>query len=142
MDCKMDCKKISLAAIAVWIATSILGFVTCGWLFNWIYQIPPNIWKTAEQVAGNMVWAVLLSLIPAILFTAVFVILYKGIPGKGLKKGMNYGILIWLVSSFGGLMALPFYMTISATVIIYWIIQSLVMNVINGVIVAAIYKEK
>ena len=142
MDCKVDCKKISLAAIAIWIATNVLGFVTCGWLFNWVYQIPPNIWKTAEQVAGNMVWAVLLSLVPAILFTVVFVILYKGIPGKGIKKGINYGILVWLVSAFGGLMTMPFYMTISVTVIIYWIIQGLVVNVVNGIIVAAIYKEK
>ncbi|MEA3515327.1 MAG: hypothetical protein U9R34_07640 [Nanoarchaeota archaeon] len=142
MDCKIDCKKISLATIAIWIVSNILGFVTCGWLFNWVYQIPPNIWKTAEQVTGNMVWATLLGLIPAILFTVVFVILYKGIPGKGIKKGINYGIIVWLVSAFGGLMTMPFYMTISATVIIYWIIQSLVVNVVNGIIVAAIYKEK
>ena len=142
MDCKVDCKKILLAAIAIWIATNILGFVTCGWLFNWVYQIPPNIWKTAEQVTGNMIWAVLLGLVPAILFTVVFVILYKGIPGKGIKKGINYGILVWLVSAFGGLMAMPFYMTISVTVIIYWIIQGLVVNIVNGMIVAAIYKEK
>ena len=77
-----------------------------------------------------------------ILFTVVFVILYKGIPGKGIKKGINYGILVWLVSAFGGLMAMPFYMTISVTVIIYWIIQGLVVNIVNGMIVAAIYKEK
>jgi len=138
----MNTKRILLATIAIWIVSAVFGFLTCGWLFNWVYQIPPNIWKTAGEMAGNMLWITIIGLIPALLFSLVFVILYKGIPGKGIKKGVTYGILVWLVSSFGGLLTMPFYMTIAATVTVYWIIQALVISLINGAIVGAIYKEK
>lgn len=55
---------------------------------------------------------------------------------------MIYGILVWLVGALTGLASMPFYMTIATTVIVYWIIQALVLNLINGAIVGAIYMEK
>ena len=35
-----------------------------------------------------------------------------------------------------------FFMTIATTVIVYWIIQALIINLIDGAIVGSIYKEK
>jgi len=81
----MNTKRILVATIAIWIVSVVFGFLTCGWLFNWVYQIPPNIWKTTEQMAGNMLWVTLIGLIPALLFSLVFAVLYNGIPGKGIK---------------------------------------------------------
>jgi hypothetical protein len=41
-----------------------------------------------------------------------------------------------------GIASMPFYLTIATTVVVYWIIQALALNLINGAIVGAIYKDK
>jgi hypothetical protein len=54
---------------------------------------------------------------------------------------MTYGILVWLVGALTGIASMPFYMTIATTVVVYWILQALVLGLINGAIVGVIYKE-
>jgi len=68
-------------------------------------------------------------------------VLNKGIPGEGAKKKMTYGILVWLVGALTGIASMAFYMTIATTVVVYWILQALVLGLINGAIVGVIYKE-
>jgi hypothetical protein len=141
----MNAKRIVIAGVVVWIVSSIFFFLTCGWLFKWVYKLPPNIWRdwaTMPATALNLIGPHAIGLIRALLFVLVFAILYKGIPGKGVFKGMIYGVLVWLVGALTGMASMPFYMTISTTVVIYWIIQQLVLGVINGAIVGVIYKEK
>jgi hypothetical protein len=72
----------------------------------------------------------------------VFAALYKGLPLKGVKKGLMYGFIIWLVGTFSGMVTLPFYMTIAWTVVIYWLINGLVIHLIFGALVGWLYKEK
>ena len=92
----MNTKRILIAGIAVWIISSILGWLTCGWLFNWVYALSPNIWKPAEEMLGvNMVWMSLVGLFTAMVFALVYALLYKGIPCKGIKKGLMYGFIVW-----------------------------------------------
>ena len=138
----MNTKKIILSSVVIWIVSVVFGFLTCGWLFNWVYQLPPNIWKTPEVMTVNLIWMNLIGLLTAIIFASVFALLYKGIPGQGIKKGINYGFIIWLVSALSGMITMPFYMTIATTVVVYWIILALALNIINGAIIGAIYKEK
>ncbi len=138
----MNVKKIAVASVVIWIVSAVFGWLTCGWLFNWVYQLPPNIWKSPEEMSVSLIWMNLIGLLTAAIFVLVFAVLYKGIPGEGVKKGLIYGFLIWLVSSFSGLITMPFYMTIATTVVIYWIINHLVMCLIIGAIAGAIYKEQ
>jgi hypothetical protein len=140
----MNLKKVFLAAVVIFVVSAAFGWLTCGWLFNWVYKIPPNIWKdpTVMMSTGNMIGSSLIGLVVSILFALVFALLYKGIPGTGVKKGMIYGILVWLVGAVTGVASMPFYMTIATTVVIYWLIQALVLNLINGALVGAIYKGK
>ena len=140
----MNKKKILISGIAIWIVSTVLGFMTCGWLFNWVYQLPPIIWKNPATImtTGSMIGTNIIGLVSAMIFASVYALLYKGIPGKGIKKGMNYGLIAWFLGALSGLPSMPFYMTISTTVIVYWIVQALVMNLINGAIVGKIYKDK
>ncbi|MCK4533300.1 hypothetical protein KAU39_05890 [bacterium] len=140
----MNVKKILISGAIIWFVNSLFGWLTCGWLFNWVYRVPPNIWKdpTTMMSAGNMMGMNLSGIISAMLFALVYAVLYKGIPGKGAKKGMTYGLLMWLVGAFSGIMSMPFYMTIAIAVVVYWIIQALIMSLINGAIVGTIYVDK
>jgi hypothetical protein len=141
----MNAKRIVIAGLVIWIVDSIFFLLTCGWLFNWVYKLPPNIWRDFAAVPANAVNLIgphVIGLIRGLLFALVFALLYKGIPGKGVTKGMIYGVLVWIVGALSGMPSMPFYMTIATGVVIYWIIQQLVLGLINGAIVGAIYKEK
>lgn len=139
----MNKKQMLLAAVLIWIVGTIFSWLTCGWLFNWIYTIEPIIWQPVEVImsTGSFVGSSLLGLLTSILFVLVYAVFYKGIPGKGVKKGMAFGFFIWLVSGLSGMITMPFYMTIATTVVAYWIISALVMSLIKGAIVGAIYKK-
>lgn len=140
----MNKKRILGAGIVVWIASTLFMWLTCGWLFTWVYEIEPKIWLTPEKMMSgvNILWANLIGLLAAIIFAGVFAYLYKMLPAEGAKKGIRYGFIVWLIGGVSGMLGMPFYMTIAWTVVIYWILQSLVLNLINGAIVGAIYKEK
>jgi hypothetical protein len=138
----MNAKRIVIAGVVVWIVNSI--FFILG-LFPWVYQLPPDIWRDFTAVPAtvfNLIGPHVIGLIRAMLFALVFAILYKGIPGTGVFKGMIYGVLVWIVGALSGMPSMPFYMTIATGVVIYWIIQQLVLGVINGAIVGVLYKEQ
>ncbi|MBW2999711.1 hypothetical protein KY339_03485 [Candidatus Woesearchaeota archaeon] len=140
----MNVKRFVLSGIVVWLVGSAFGWLTCGWLFNWVYMIPPMIWKDPSMMMtpANMIGSALLGLLVSFIFVGVFAYLYRGIPGKGVKKGLTYGLIVWLIGAVSGLITMPFYMTIAVTVVVYWIIQALVLNLINGAIIGALYKER
>ena len=120
----LNWKKIFGIGVLLWIVGTIYTWLTCGWLFQWVYTIEPIIWQPAEAMmsGANLFWSNLAGIVIGILFVLVYAILYKGIPEKGAKKGMMFGVLLWLACTFGGMVTMPFYMTISWTVIIYWLI--------------------
>lgn len=138
----MNVKKVILATIVIWIVGFLFAWFTCGWLFNWVYQIPPIIWHGPETMmsTGNMIWSNLIGIIRALLFVLVYIVFSKALAGQGAVRGMQYGFFIWLVGALYGMASMPFYMTIATTVVIYWIIQALVLNLIMGALVGAIYK--
>lgn len=140
----MNTKKIILSGVIIWILGSIYTWLTCGWLFNWVYTLEPIIWKAPEAMIAPtvMIVSALLGLLIAIIFASVYAFIHKGLPYKGAKRGLVYGFIVWLVGAFSGLISLPFYMTINKTVVIYWIISALVTNLFFGAIVGAIYVEK
>ncbi|PKP41854.1 MAG: hypothetical protein CVT95_12695 [Bacteroidetes bacterium HGW-Bacteroidetes-12] len=139
----MNVKRILIASVIIWIISTAYGWLTCGCLFNWVYELEPTrLWETPEAIQNHMIWINSLGLLTAIIFVSVYALLYKGIPGKGIKKGICFGLIIWLIGTFSGLITMPFYMTIATTVVIYWIISHFVLSLIIGAIIGIIYKEK
>ena len=81
----MNIKRIILAGVLVWSVSTVIRWLTCGWLFSWVYQIPPvEIWKTPEMIMafGNTVGSLAVGLLAAVIFALVFGLLYRGIPKK------------------------------------------------------------
>jgi hypothetical protein len=139
----MTAKKIILATIVIWLVNAVFMMLTCGWLFQWIYELSPVIWIPAEEMMNiyNMAMLYGLNLIVSFIFVYVFTVIHNGVPGKGIRKGMTYGFLVWLVGSLSGMATMPFYMTISTAVIVYWLINALVKYLIDGMILGAIIKK-
>lgn len=140
----MNIKKVVFTGITVGIASNIYGLITCRWLFNWVYLIDlPNTWKT-PMLSGDTSWLIsmgILRILISIITTLGYALLYKGIPFKGIKKGMFYGLLIWLVALLPSRILLYLSMNISASIIIYWILNEIVSYMLLGAIIGILYKE-
>ncbi|MFA5164207.1 MAG: hypothetical protein WC481_01415 [Candidatus Omnitrophota bacterium] len=137
----MKIVRILIAAIALSIFGLIIGAVTCGGVFNWVYKLEPtNVWKPMDGPPG-MVYHVA-GFILNVILAAVYALFRKGLPGKNrLVKGLVFGLCVWAVGMLPGMFATYYFMTVATEVVIYWTILGLVEYPIMGLIIAAIYGE-
>jgi hypothetical protein len=76
------------------------------------------------------------------LFTWVFALIYHGIPGEKIGKGIWYGFLVWLIGILPGMFSLYLWVNITELVIVYWLVNLLIERIIAGVIITSIYKPR
>ncbi len=90
-------------------------------------------WWWVLLVVGNTVLA----------FGPVFVyaILYDGIPGRGVWKGVWFGFLVWLAALLPVAFTLAVIVNVSAALVMVAIFEPLAEYLIYGAIVAAIYGD-
>jgi hypothetical protein len=68
-----------------------------------------------------------------------YAVLYKGIPGTGIKKGLIFGLILWLINRLAGelffytMSPIPFMLVVAG-----WI-HGLIVGALGGIILAAIY---
>lgn len=72
----------------------------------------------------------------ALLYCTVFHILRDGIPGTGFRKGFNYGILLFLLSSFPSMLGMWMLINLPAKFFIAGLAFGLVHYLIGGAIIA------
>ena len=91
------------ASLAVLVLFRLIGFEYWGILTNPEYQSPKllKVWTEIEPIplAVNHPGIITLGfVILSILHAFVFAIIRQGIPGEDLKKGIIFGLIIWLFS--------------------------------------------
>jgi hypothetical protein len=136
----MNYWRIFIAGAVVTVFSAVVGWLTCGWLFKWVYEIEPtNIWRAMDTVPVAY-YQGLLAL--NIVLAFVYALLVKGIPGKNkLTKGLVFGLCVWAVGTLPAMLATYVFMTVGLTVVIYWTITGLIFTPLMGLIIAAIYGE-
>ncbi len=133
----MKVGKLVFVGVVVSILKSVWGWLTCGWLFNWVYTLEPiSVWKPPKEMP--FVLMNITNLIFAFLLALVYAMICKGLPGKGIVKGLWFGLFVWLVGALPGNLALGMFTIIAPGVITYWIISSLVESLWQGLIIVAI----
>lgn len=137
----MNFKRLILAVIVVALFHFMVGGLTCGCIFSWVYKIEPiNVWKPMENFPFMLVLATTFFI--DLLFVLVYAIINKGVPGKNrYAKGLLYGLFVWMVGLVPGLISTYLFMTVATTVVIYWTIWGLIVSPLKGLITAAIYGE-
>lgn len=137
----MNIKKLILAIIVVTVFNFLVGMLTCGGAFSWVYKLEPvNVWKPMENFPFMLVLATTFFI--DLLFVLVYAIVNKGVPGKNRYiKGLWYGLLVLMVGLVPGMIETYLFMTVATTVIIYWTIWGLIVTPLKGLIAAAIYGE-
>ncbi|MFH1768215.1 MAG: hypothetical protein ABH858_03535 [Candidatus Omnitrophota bacterium] len=136
----MKLGKTLIAAAAITIFESIVGALTCGGVFNWVYKLPPtSVWKPMEAPGLAYYIGVLLL---GILLVIVYVYLKAGLPGETkLIKGLVFGLCVWAVGVLPGMFSTAMFMTVAPVVILYWTISGLIFTSLEGLIIAVIYGE-
>jgi hypothetical protein len=138
----MDAKKflrIISAAAAITVFMTIVGGITCGWIFNGMYKIEPtNVWKPMTGPPGAVYY--IGSFVMYVIFVSVYVLLCKGIPGKSpAVKGLIFGLCVWAVGELPGMFAMYSFMTVAPQVLVYWAVMGVFTSPLSGIIAAAIY---
>ncbi len=140
MYARMRLGKVMLAGSVVGVLKVVWGFLTCGCLFNWVYSIEPtSIWKTPEQLP--FVFMNIVDIASALLLALVYALIHKGLPGRGVVKGLWFGFFLWLVEALPGNLMLGMVTVMAKGVVIYWILDFLVLSLWQGLVIAAIYGE-
>lgn len=137
----MNIKKIILAIILVAAFNIIVGMLTCGGAFSWVYKLKPtNVWKPVTNMSMPLMMAGIF--LTDTLFVFVYALINKGIPGQNrFIKGLIYGLLVVLVGLIPGMISTYTFMTVATTVVVYWTIWGLIVSPLKGLITAAIYGE-
>lgn len=134
--------RIVIAGLAVSIFDMLVGAVTCGGYFNWVYKVEPtNVWKAMSGPPG--VDFMIRNLALNIIFAFSFAVLKNGLPGRNrFEKGLVLGLFVWALGMLPGMNAMYSFMTVAPVVLIYWTILGLVQAPLEGLIIAAIYGDK
>ena len=131
--------KIILATIAIFVFQCFWGWLTCGFLFNWVYSIEPtSIWKSPNEFPLESI--MIFNIVFAFFFTLIYSILYEGLPGNGFSKGLWYGLIVWIIGPLAGVTIFGMMTIVAREVVIYQISNLFVLNLLRGWIVAKIYK--
>ena len=127
-----------LSGIAFGIIGEIFGFIIYGVLFmKWISE-SHQVWRPMESMHMR-IGMPLADIFGGLMVALAFAILYKGIPGTGIKKGLIFGLILWLITRLAGelffyvMSPIPFMLVIAG-----WI-HGLIVGAIGGMAVAVIY---
>ena len=127
-----------LGGIAFGIIGEIFGWVIYGLLFmKWTVQVS-QLWRPMDSLHWR-IGMPLADIFSGLMISLGYALLYKGIPGTGLKKGLVFGLIVWLIMRFAGelfwytMSPIPFMLVIAG-----WI-HGLVVSLLGGLILAAIY---
>ena len=126
-----------LGGIVQGVIMILLSFPIHGLIFGqWWDKVslvrPMDRWQVVPGMAiATICWGILLSF--------GFAVLYKGIPGKGLKKGLLYGLILWLIF----ILFVEFWnylqLNIPFMVVVAGILYYLITLPLGGLAIAAIY---
>lgn len=101
------------------------------WTPGRTFEMPA--WWWVLLVVGNAVLGVAVAL--------VYAVLYDGIPGRGVRKGLWFGFLVWLAALLPVAFTLAVVVNVSATVVALATFEPLIEYLAYGAMIAAIYGD-
>jgi hypothetical protein len=140
--------KIIVAAIAFMIIAEVVNtleaYATMSYYLDSAYFA---VWsKIMMPTAGPppmefYYYSIAFSFISGLLFAGIYTVFIKSVLGKTIaKKGLMYGLLIWLVGGVPGYLSLILLINLSIDLIAYWALAGLIVNLLAGIATAEIVK--
>lgn len=134
-------ERVLLSSIIGGFVRFVVGACFGGVIGASLYEATPLIWKPMDS-PSFLLYIFILNLFAGFLFASIYSIFYNGIPGEGMGKGVIYGILIFLVGTLPGILALYLMMNLAPLLIGLWLIESFVSFILMGLVTALICKER
>ena len=127
-----------IGGVAFGIVNWLFGGVFYGLLFNKWILMNASLWRHMESPL--MQWGVpLVSILSGVLIALVFAVLYKGIPGIGLTKGLVYGFLLWLITRLAGELFMYVVMPYPFMLVVAGWLHGMCGMLLGGALIATIY---
>jgi len=131
----MTAKKIVACSIVTGVLFILFDMVIAlltSPLFSPYADLP--IWKTPPNILAG----VMFDLINGFILVLVYITIYKGIPGLGWKKGLNYGIIVGLfrvvMMSFSSIVMYNFPLRVVTTSLITGYLEIVILCMILAVL--------
>jgi len=133
----MNVKRFVLACVAVYVVYQILGFVIHQVFLGETYAALSSVWRPEADMMSKMWIMYLTSAAWTVLFCYIFT---RGYENKGAMEGGRYGLLMGLLIgipfSYESYMIYPITLSLAHK----WMITSVVVSVICGIVLALVYK--
>ncbi|OGI14756.1 hypothetical protein A3K63_02675 [Candidatus Micrarchaeota archaeon RBG_16_49_10] len=83
--------------------------------------------------------SVLVGTVTAVIYSFAYLLVMKWIPGSSsLKKGANFGLMLFFVGVLPGYLALMLLINLPLQLIFYWMVEGLIINVLAGILIVRI----
>jgi hypothetical protein len=137
-----------LRAVLAGLAVNLVSFLVGGGgyiLFDWTFRLEPtSIWRWTPDKMCNMSvywWTYLIvgNTLLALFLSMTYAVLYNGIPGRGIMKGLAFGVIIWLVGVLPAAFTIHILTVMNSWSILYFTTQAIVEHLIYGTIIAVVY---
>ncbi len=133
----MNIKRFLLSVLACFIFVFFFEWLFHGMILSGIYESTAQLWRTKEEMAGYMPWAIFSQMAFATIFAWIFTRNYEG---KGLGEGVRYGLPMGLfiaVMQFGSYPYMPIPLTLASA----WAAGAVVEGTSLGIILSLTYKN-
>ena len=146
----MNVKRIIIAGLAVnVISFTIFPLFFSTPLFGWVFQLEPtNIWKWTPQISLTSMpasWLIFLfsvNTVLAMFIAFLYAVLFKAIPGTGVKKGLLFGLLMYPMSVLIPMFSWYVMMNVAGQAVLCFTLEQLIEILVYGAVISIIYKEK
>lgn len=139
-----------LRAMVAGLAANLASFIVGGGgylLFGWVFRLEPtSIWRWTPDIMWEMSvnwWLYLIvgNTALALLVALGYAVLFDGIPGRGWRKGLAFGLIFWLIAVLPGAFTVHVLTVTNEWTILYFTVQALVEVLTYGVIIAVVYGQ-
>lgn len=140
--------KIIVAAIVFMIISQVIHTIEAQLTMDY-YTDPTYFPVWSKIMMGEMglapefmYYSLASAFVIGLLFTGIYTVVEKSIPGKTLaKKGLNYGLLMWLIGGIPSSLTMVLLINLPIDLIAYWTVTGLIINLLAGTVMARIVSK-
>ena len=126
------------------ISASVIRYVInsgFGYYFQDLYDLTSGLWR-AMPTPSWMQNVIISTALIAFLTVFVYAIVNKALGKKAeiSKKGLKFGLLVWLIRDVPGSILTYVFMPVPVILIGTWLLSGIFISLINGLVIAKIYK--
>ena len=141
-------KKVAISSIVFLIISQIINTVTA--VFTMSYYTNPEyfaLWSKLMMPANGppgtefFLASIIINIIIGIILAGSYSLLAVAIPGEGISKSINYGILLFLIAGIPFTLSMFLLFAVPRSLLVYWAISTLVIYMISGAAFAKIMGE-